>query len=71
MRPNSQSLKHKSSHDTEREFGGTLGESQQSRPSYPGAIATHPLSFYLRRFALYITMNPTLYGKMCYRFCRS
>uniref|UniRef100_A0A671TNF6 Delta(14)-sterol reductase TM7SF2 n=1 Tax=Sparus aurata TaxID=8175 RepID=A0A671TNF6_SPAAU len=25
MRPNSQGLKHKSSHDTEREFGGTLG----------------------------------------------
>ena len=25
MRPNSQALKHRSSHDTEREFGGALG----------------------------------------------
>lgn len=33
MRPNSQGLKHKSSHDTEREFGGTLGELPQSRTS--------------------------------------
>lgn len=29
MRPNSQALKHKLSHDSEREFGGTLGKSQQ------------------------------------------
>ena len=30
MRPNSQAPKHRSSHDTEREFGGALGKSQQS-----------------------------------------
>lgn len=28
MRPNSQALKQRSLHETEREFGGTLGESQ-------------------------------------------
>lgn len=32
MRPNSQAHKLKSSHGTEREFGGTLGESQQTKP---------------------------------------
>lgn len=71
MRPNSQALKHKSSHDTEREFGGTLGESQQSRPPYSGAITIHPLSFHLRRFGLYITVNPTLRSKMRYHICCS
>lgn len=32
MKPNSQAHKLKSSHGTEREFGGTLGESQQTKP---------------------------------------
>ncbi len=34
MNPSSQAFKHKTSHDTEREFGGTLGESEQTRLSY-------------------------------------
>lgn len=68
MKPNSQVLKNRSSHDTEREFGGTLGESQQARPPYPGAIVIQPPIFCLRCFSLYITMNSTLYRHFAITF---
>lgn len=64
MRPNSQGLKHKSSHDTEREFGGTLGELQQSCDALL-YITVHPLSFYVRCCALYVTKNYTLNSRKC------
>lgn len=64
MRPNSQAFKHKSSHDTEREFGGTLGESEQ--PDLP-SITLLPLPFYLNP----LTMNSTLYSNKCDCMCCS
>lgn len=46
MRPNTQASKHRSSHDTEREFGGALGESQWS------ALLRRLLHFYFNQAVL-------------------
>lgn len=61
MRPNSQAYKHKSSHGTEREFGGTLGESQQTRPPLY-VITIYIQCLFQDVLPPYITMNSTFLG---------